>query len=176
MARPIGATLVSILIVLNAGCGGRRQPDDRTVAALWLARNCTVREGDEIDLETEIRKRGKALEPLFIEAFSNGPAYWERASVLASIQRTYDRRQDRLRAGETYGSSVPEAEALRNAPLAVQQQRAAGEFDHGYRVAALNALGVIGRPAGRQLLERLATGESSPFQDAAEGALGKRAK
>lgn len=174
MARSIGATLVLIFMVFNAGC--RRQPDNRTLVALWLERNCTVAEGDETDLETEIRKRGTALEPLFIEAFSNGPAYWERATVLASVKSTYDLRQDRLRAGETYGLSVLEADAVRNVPLAVEQEMAASEFDQGYRAAALNALGVIGRPAGRQLLERLAAEESSPFQDTAEGALGKRAK
>jgi len=131
---------------------------DAELAAQWLARDCTVT--DQVLTEQRIRNRGEVLEPVFIAAFTNGPPQTEVERLLSRMDVVYRRRQERI-------STEPQYRALAGdlLSLADEKQQAKDNYDHGYRAAALNGLRIIGRPAGRQLLQRISAGEqSSPYQ------------
>lgn len=167
MARKLAAILILILLLAAAAYFWYlRQQHYAELAAHWLARDCTVT--DQAALETEIRDAGEALEPLFLQAFANGPPQREMDALLASIDRIYSRRQQRVRAGKAY----QEPGMANSLSLPDERQQAKNNFDHGYRAAALNALRIIGRSKGVELLRRLAAQDSaSPFQYLARLAL-----
>src|ERR1051326_1294860 len=163
MARRIILGIVPVALLLSFFvCRYARRPDSRTLAAQWLARDCSVTE--QAQLETEIRDRGASREPLFIKAFEDGPPQAALADLNATTDAAYQRRQQQFGSGKTYGLSATDIQALRSPSLADEQQDVREDFDHSYRAAALNALGIIGRPEGRQLLQRLAADQASPFQ------------
>jgi hypothetical protein len=182
MARSIAATALLALLLGGVSC----ERGDRALARRWLLRNCTVTEQRE--LEAQVKRRGGALEPLLLEAFVTGPPQRDVNALLAEVERTYQRRQKwlaaveltsergqkRRAAGGVSGLSPELVEALRKVSLAEERQRAASRLDHNYRAAALAGLALIGRPEGKQLLERLAAEHTSPFRYLAEPAAGKR--
>ena len=158
MVRKLVVIVILILLLAWSGYRYFRHRMDAELAAQWLARDCTVTDQDLF--EKGIRDRGEALEPMFIQAFSNGPASAEIDELAASIDVVYKRRQERIRSGQGYKEAAGESLSLVN-----ETQLAENNFDFGYRAAALNGLRIIGRPAGRQLLQRLAAQDSaSPFR------------
>jgi len=169
MARRIALAFILVLFLAWAGWRYIRYREDAALAAQWLARNCTLTE--RAKLEPQIQERGAALESRFIEAFSRGPQSSDLRALRAIVRSTYERQQDRLKNGETFGLSSEDVAALKKESEAEEQQQEADDFDIGYRAAALNALAVIGRPAGEQLLTRIANDKTSPFQGIAQRTL-----
>jgi len=158
MARKLVFIILVVLLLVWGGYRYFRHRQDLELAAQWLSRDCTVT--DQVLFERAIRERGAALEPLFIEAFSNGPPRSEMDKILASIDAFDSRRQEKIRAGQTNYQRTEDGLSL-----AEEKQHAQADFDHGYRAAALNGLRIIGRPAGRQFLQGLSAQESaSPYQ------------
>lgn len=159
MARKLVLILVLVLLLLWGGYWYVRHRMDVELAAQWLARDCTVT--DQVLFEKSIRDRGEALEPVFIDAFTNGPPQTEVDQLLSGIDAVYKRRQERISGGDQQYRALT-GDLL---SLADEKQQAKDNYDHGYRAAALNGLRITGRPAGRQLLLRLSAQEqASPYQ------------
>jgi len=165
---------VLLLILLFGGVGCNREAKDRALVARWLARNCG-RTGER-ELEEEIRRRGPAIERLFLEAFRNGPPESLEDDLLTAVEEHWCRLQIQINEPDAHALSAEDVAGMRAVSLAGGKAEALRRLRLNYRSAALAALGIIGREPGRDLLRRVAGDTESPYRHVAALAYQKAQK
>jgi len=167
------AALAACLAWLSAAAPAVAQPLDAQAAALldrWLQSSCL---GDEAPaLEADLRRNAAALAPALRRALADGPP----AAEVARIRETATRRQARRASFDWRSMNVTGVD--RSAVASLQRKSAGAVVDdqvrryvNGWRANAIAGLAIVGEPADRTTLRRIAGSTSDPLAPAAREAL-----
>jgi hypothetical protein len=167
------ATLAACLASLIAAAPAVAQPLDAQAAALldrWLQSSCL---GDEAaPLEVELRRHAAVLAPALRRALADGPP----AAAVARVRETATQRQARRASFDWRSMDVTGVE--RSAVARLQRKSARAVVDDqvkryvdGWRANAIAGLAIVGQPADRATLRRIAGAASDPLAPAAREAL-----
>lgn len=174
----VPAILLAVLIagipsVLGAQSPSTRQafdrldPQEQTLVSTWLEQDCSVQERRH--LLDRVEGLGKKLEPVFWEAYRDGPPDRAVERLQGQLAARYAERQSRLRQiGPDLFGKEETTQLLTLSPTEFVQ-RGLAQFQQRYRSAALSGLGLVG--TDRQPLEDIAHDVSSPLAIAAQEAL-----
>lgn len=157
-----------VLVLAATAMPGAAAASD-PVALQWLDQDCSV--GERGDLTTELQAGGRRTENALIDAFERGPTVEALDELAVEAGRQYDEVASALAAGRTYGLSDAEIASIRAISRQEHVRIVLGEFNRGYRAAALSGLGVLARRRGLRLLRRVAAEPNSPDRGAALVAL-----
>jgi hypothetical protein len=158
------------LIALTSGCRtAPEQASDAQLASLWLS--ATERGPGQQELVRQISERRTALEPIFIQAFNEGPSGEDMARLLEAVEYHWASLQVQLAEPEIYGLTAEEIAEMKSISLAEEKEQALGLLTYNYRAAALSGLGITSGAAARDLLTRTAAEPNSPFRLTAAAAL-----
>jgi hypothetical protein len=143
----------------------------QSAAKAWLLDSCDVEEIDKV--EQQLRAVGAQLEPVFVQAFQNGPDSALVSEVEQAAAKRFDQRQELLKSGITAGLSKEDLDAARNVSREQFVAQAKDDFVNRYKSQALLGLGVVDGPKALEILEQVARDEKSPLKSTAEQALNK---
>ncbi len=145
-------------------------PDEsRATVNAWLLGNCDVAE--EGKLEKELRAFRTQLEPVFLQAFEQGPDSALVKEVEQAAAKRFDRRRELFNSGSTAGLSKEDLEAARSLGRDQFISLAKDDFVISYKSRALLGLGVVDGPKALEVLQKTARDEKSPLKGSAEQAL-----
>jgi hypothetical protein len=161
--------LLNAAVPLYAGLQAGIAAEALKAAETWLLSDCGVGEQDNL---TPILQRYKdQLEPLFLNAMTNGPDSPLLVRFEKSASARFDLRQNVLKSGQGLGVS---ADAIAAARKMTRQEYIDGEkrsYVLGYESRAASALAIVGGARARAALSALAAKSDSPLQHSAEQAL-----
>lgn len=174
----VPAILLAVLIagipsVLGAQSPSARQafdrldPQEQTLVSTWLEQDCSVQERRRVT--DRVTALGRKLEPVFWEAYRDGPPDRALERLQGHLAARYAERQSRLQqiGPELFGTEDT-AQLLALSPTEFVQ-RGLAHYQQRYRSAALSGLGLIG--GDRKPLEEIAHDAASPFALTAQEAL-----
>lgn len=169
----IGFLGAAVLIVTFTSSVSPQPANDQAQAAArsWLLDNCDV---DEVGaLENQLRSAAPQLEPVFIQAFQNGPEAALVSEVELAAAKRFERRQEVLNSGVAVGLSKEDIDAAKSVGRDQFVTQAKNDFVLRYKSQALLGLGVVDGPKALEILQQTARDEKSPLKTTAEQALVK---
>ncbi len=145
-------------------------PDEfREIVNAWLLDTCDVAE--EGKLEKELRASRTQLEPVFLQAFEQGPDSVLVKEVEQAASKRFDQREEMFKSGSTAGLSKEDLETARSLGRDQFISQAKDDFVTSYKSRALLGLGVVDGPKALEVLQKTARDEKSPLKGSAEQAL-----
>lgn len=168
----IGFLGAAVLIISFTSSVSPQPANDQAQAAArsWLLNSCDV--GEVGALENQLRAAAPQLEPLFIQAFQNGPDGALVAEVEQAAAKRFERRQEILgNSGVTVGLSKEDIEAARAVGRDQFVSQAKNDFVLRYKSQALLGLGVVDGAKALEILQQTARDPKSPLKATAEQAL-----
>ena len=168
----IGFLGAAVLIISFTSSVSPQPANDQAQAAArsWLLNSCDV--GEVGALENQLRAAAPQLEPLFIQAFQNGPDGALVAEVEQAAAKRFERRQEILgNSGVTVGLSKEDIEAARAVGRDQFLSQAKNDFVLRYKSQALLGLGVVDGAKALEILQQTARDPKSPLKATAEQAL-----
>ena len=162
------ALIVSFTSSVNPQSGNEQS---QSTAKAWLLDSCDVEEIGKV--EQQLRAVGPQLEPVFVQAFQNGPDSALVSEVEQAAAKRFDQRQELLKSGITAGLSKEDLDAARNVSREQFVAQAKDDFINRYKSQALLGLGVVDGPKALEILQQVARDEKSPLKSTAEQALNK---
>ena len=141
--------------------------DEQRIVATWLSQDCGVDERSR--LLDQIKALGTKLEPVFWEAYREGPKEKNVAQFRERLARQYEERQARLEdiGPDLFGKE--ETQRLLSVTRSQYVSRELEQYQYRYRSAALTGLGVVGTQLDG--LEKIATDKNDPLQGTAQEAV-----
>ena len=145
-------------------------PEVYAVFNRWMLASCIG--GDERALAEALRRYPAPLTKAFQQALRQGPTPQELSAVRAGAEARYEARA-KFPLSEFRISGVSEADLRRFNSVSREDyvNDQLRRFQTGYRSNAVAGLGVIGGPAARATLSRIAADRRDPLAPAAREAL-----
>ena len=145
-------------------------PEVYAVFNRWMLASCIG--GDERELADALRRYPQPLTKAFQQALRTGPSPQELREVRAGAEARYESRA-KFPLNEFRISGVSEADLARFNRVSREEyvNDQVRRFQAGYRSNAVAGLGVIGGPAARATLSRIAADRRDPLAPAARVAL-----
>ena len=141
--------------------------DEQNLVNTWLSQNCGVDE--RLPLQDQIKTLGTKLEPVFWEAYRQGPKEQNVVQFREQLARQYEERQARLTDIGPDLIGKEDTQRLLSVTRSQYVSRELEQYENRYRSAALTGLGIVGtQPDG---LEKIATDKNDPLQGTAQEAL-----
>ena len=173
----IGFAGAAVLIISFTGSvipqpAGQQQV--QSPAQAWLLDSCDVEEAATV--ESTLRADSAKFEPIFIQAFENGPDGALVAEVEQAAAKRFDRRQEVLNSGVAPGLSKEDLDLARGVTREQFVSQAKDDFVLRYKSQALLGLGIVDGPKALEILQRTARDAKSPLKSTAEQALLKLQK
>jgi len=179
MASQLASRLVRLLAAIAlvaAGAGASAQPrfglspEAYAVFNRWMLASCIG--GDERELAASLRQYAQPLTSAFQQAIAQGPSAAELADVRTGAEARYAERA-KFPLSEFRIAGVSEQDLARFNRVSRQEyvDDQVKRFAAGYRSNAVAGLGVIGTPAARAQLTRIAGNPRDPLAAAAREAL-----
>ena len=160
----------ALIFFLTSSVTPQPIPDEfRAIANAWLLDTCDV--GQEGKLEKELRASRTQLEPIFLQAFEQGPDSALVKEVEQAASKRFDQREEMFKSGGTAGLSKEDLEAARSVGRDQFISQAKDDFVTSYKSRALSGLGVVDGPKALEVLQKTARDEKSPLKGSAEQAL-----
>lgn len=161
---------VALIFFFTSSVTPQPVPDEpRALANAWLLDTCDVSE--EGKLEKELRASRTQLEPIFLQAFEQGPDSVLLREVEQAAAKRFDQREEMFKSGSTAGLSKEDLEAARSLGRDKFISQAKDDFVTSYKSRALSGLGVVDGPKALEVLQKTARDEKSPLKGSAEQAL-----
>ena len=161
---------VALIFFFTSSVTPQPVPDEsRALANAWLLDTCDVSE--EGKLEKELRASRTQLEPIFLQAFEQGPDSGLIREVEQAAAKRFDQREEMFKSGSTAGLSKEDLEAARSLGRDKFISQAKDDFVTSYKSRALSGLGVVDGPKALEVLQKTARDEKSPLKGSAEQAL-----
>ena len=145
-------------------------PEVYAVFNRWMLASCIG--GDERELADALRRYPQPLTKAFQQALRTGPSPQELRELRAGAETRYESRA-KFPLSEFRISGVSEADLARFNRVSREEyvNDQVRRFQAGYRSNAVAGLGVIGGPAARATLSRIAADRRDPLAPAARVAL-----
>lgn len=145
-------------------------PEAYAVFNRWMLSSCIG--GDERALADALRRYPQPLTKAFQQAIRQGPSPEELREVRAGAEARYESRA-KFPLSEFRISGVSEEDLARFNRVSQQEyvDDQVHRFQAGYRSNGVAGLGVIGGPAARAVLSRIAADRRDPLAPAAREAL-----
>jgi len=180
------ATLVVAFMFASVACGPKRgaatvspntgpqPPRARAVttkpsliALHWLWLDCG--QGDEKELRLQVGRAAKALEPVFVAAYRDGPPADEVEQIQGALRVRFSARKATITTG--VGLSKGDLERALRLDQKEFVARGVADATASYRSQALLGLGLVGSETALATLETVAADPTSPFRPTATRAL-----
>lgn len=145
--------------------------NERTLDAVfnhWMMLNCGT--ADKIDWKLEIGQYAEQIEPLFLEAFKNGPDSKRLAESSKASQLRFQMTQEYM-SSENNILSDEDIERYKNLKAEEYVELENKDFIFSYKSNALSGLGLIKSKSAIDFLKRIVDNSESPFQAIAALAL-----
>lgn len=171
MSLVVGFVGAAALIVSFTSSVSPQPANEQSQAAAkaWLLDSC---DADEIDkVEQQLRAMGPQLEPVFVQAFQNGPDSALVSEVEQAAAKRFDRRQEVINSGVNTGLTKEDLDAARNVSREQFVAQAKDDFINRYKSQGLLGLGIVDGPKALEILQQVARDEKSPLKSTAEQAL-----
>jgi hypothetical protein len=165
--------LAACLACLTVAMPAVAQPVDSQAAALldrWLRSSCLGQEAPA--LEADLRRNAAVLAPLLRRALADGPPAVEVARMReAATQRQARRANFDWRSMEVSGVDRGAMASLQRKSARAVVDDQVKRYVDGWRANAIAALAIVGEPADRATLRRIAGSARDPLAPAARQAL-----
>jgi len=141
------------------------------VLQVWLRSNCDA--GENNSLPERIKALATEIEPMFINAFREGPSTEEISKVQNISNKQYETMQNAIKSGEDFGLKKEEVDIARSQSLPAFLENEKNNFLLAYRSQALMGLSITGGDAGKNILRQVSSDEKAPLNSTAKYALKK---
>ncbi len=131
------------------------------LAQTWLLRNCGTEE--EALLEVAIVRQAVELNPIFVDAWRQGPDQESVDETRKQARERFDRGRVALQDPEGLGLSAEDARRAQERTAEAFVGRAVSTFETGCRSQALRGLYLVGGEQGRRILEDVANDAQSEY-------------
>jgi len=144
-------------------------PDAQLIVQTWLNKNCGAAEQKKFEIT--LNQLGDVLEPVFWEAFHQGPTEQDLKTIRTeAIKRYQDRNKWLLQFGD---AQMGKEETKRQLEVPEKQyvETEISQYQERYKTAALSGIGLIGTAQSELELKRIANDTTDSAQIAAQETL-----